>query len=86
MISLRASLRIKNHSFTKHILEVLIPLVSGTIKFSGVLRGGFIGEKEVNMSGFVYKTYCRVWVACYPIRFVAKKCLQIMKRVVKNVF
>lgn len=60
--------------------------MSGTIKFSGVLRGGFIGEKEVNMSGFVYKTYCRVWVACYPIRFVAKKCLQIMKRVVKNVF
>ena len=52
----------------------------------GVLRGVFRGEKEVNMSGFVYKTYCRVWVACYPIRFVAKKCLQIMKRVVKNVF
>ena len=52
----------------------------------GVLSGFFRDDRKVNMSGVAYNVYCRVWVACYPIRFVIKKCWMHMKRMVKNVF
>lgn len=51
----------------------------------GVLSGFFRGNKEVDMSGLSYKAYCRIWVSCYPLRFVIKKCRLIMKRMIKRI-
>lgn len=50
----------------------------------GVLSGFFRGNKKVDMSGLTYRIYCRVWVACYPVRCVVKRCWWMMKRVVKK--
>lgn len=50
----------------------------------GVLKGFFRGNKKVDMFGQTYRIYCRVWVACYPVRCVLKRCWRMMKRVVKK--
>lgn len=52
----------------------------------GVLRAFFRDDKEINMNGVGYRLYCRVWVAMYPLRVIAKKCWFGLKRMVKHVF
>lgn len=40
----------------------------------GVLTGVYRGSKKVNMDGWRYQSYARVWCALYPVR---KKYLQV---------
>lgn len=38
----------------------------------GVLAGFYRDGKEVDMNGWKYQLYCRVWVALYPVRYAGK--------------
>lgn len=39
----------------------------------GVLTGFYRGNKQVNMEGWKYKLYVRVWCAVFPIRKILKR-------------
>ena len=39
----------------------------------GKLEGFYRGEQPISINGFVYKLYCRIWVALYPVRCLLKK-------------
>ena len=39
----------------------------------GVMTGFYRGSKKVNMEGFGYKAYVRVWCALYPVRKIYKR-------------
>ena len=39
----------------------------------GVMTGFYRGAKKVNMEGFGYKAYVRVWCALYPVRKIYKR-------------
>ena len=47
----------------------------------GVLSEVIRGSKQVNMNGVGYKCYCRIWVACYPVRYIVKLIYMLLKRV-----
>lgn len=47
----------------------------------GVLVGFYRGSKQVNMDGWRYRLYVRVWCALYPIRRIWKRMLGIAVRV-----
>ena len=51
----------------------------------GVLTGFRRGEKEINMKGTGYRSYCRVWVAMYPIRYLAGSVYLMIKRIRKRI-
>ena len=46
----------------------------------GVLTGFYRGNKQVNMEGFGYKLYVRVWHAIFPVRKVLKRVRGICAR------
>ena len=50
----------------------------------GVLSGFYRENHVVDMSGWGYRLYCRVWVAVYPVRFVLKWTWINGKKVVKR--
>ena len=50
----------------------------------GVLDGFYRDGKEVDMNGWKYRLYSRVWVALYPVRYVVKLFAYGVKKIVKN--
>ena len=50
----------------------------------GVLDGFCRDGKEVDMNGWKYRLYSRVWVALYPVRYVVKLFAYGVKKIVKN--
>lgn len=38
----------------------------------GVLAGVVRGEKKLDLQGWKYRWYCRIWVGIYPLRCAAK--------------
>lgn len=46
----------------------------------GVLTGFYRDDKKIDMDGFWYKAYSRIWVFCYPVRRTWKR----MKRRIKG--
>lgn len=53
-------------------------------KIIGVLTGFYRGNKMVNMDGFGYKAYVRIWHALYPIRYVFWRGKGILRRILKG--
>ena len=47
----------------------------------GVLTGFYRGSKQINMDGFGYKLYVRVWCRLYPIRRVYGRMRRIAVKV-----
>lgn len=47
----------------------------------GVLTGFYRGSRQVNMDGWKYKAYVRVWCAMYPVRKVCKRVLGVCRRI-----
>ena len=39
----------------------------------GKMEGFYRGERQISLDSFLYKFYCRIWVALYPIRYLMKK-------------
>lgn len=39
----------------------------------GVMTGFYRGEKKIDMDGFSYKAYVRIWCALYPLRVIGGK-------------
>lgn len=54
-------------------------------KILGVLTGFYRGSKYVDMNGWKYKCYSRVWVAIYPIRRVYKGVKNLVVRVLRKI-
>ena len=50
----------------------------------GVLDGFYRDGKEVDMNGWKYRLYSRVWVALYPVRYMVKLFAYGVKKIVKN--
>lgn len=50
----------------------------------GVLREFYRDGKKIDMNGWKYKAYCRIWVAAYPVRYVGKLLIYGVKKVVKT--
>lgn len=51
----------------------------------GVLTGFYRGNKQVNMGGFPYRAYVRVWYALYPLRRCAMHARVLAGRVKRRV-
>lgn len=51
----------------------------------GVLTGFYRGDKQVNMDGFPYRAYVRVWYALYPLRRCAMHARALAGRVKRRV-
>ena len=51
----------------------------------GVMTSLVRNGKEINLSGFGYKLYVRVWCALAPIRIICKRIVGAMKSVVKKI-
>ena len=51
----------------------------------GVLNGFYRDNKEIDMNGIGYRSYCRLWVALYPIRYIIKRLGMFARTVVKKV-
>jgi len=47
----------------------------------GVLTGFYRGSKQINMDGFGYKLYVRVWCRLYPIRKIYGRMRRVAVRV-----
>lgn len=47
----------------------------------GVLTGFYRGDKKVNMDGFGYKCYSRIWPFLYPVRKLYAKMKAMLRRV-----
>lgn len=47
----------------------------------GVLTGFYRGSKQVNMDGWRYKLYARVWCKTFPLRRLRGCVLRVMSRV-----
>lgn len=54
-------------------------------KILGVLTGFYRGDKQINMDGFAYKLYSRLWVAIYPLRRVLMRIRLLIVKVVKRI-
>ena len=50
----------------------------------GVLRGFYRDGKKIDMNGWKYHLYCRVWVALYSVRYAVKLVVYGMKKVAKT--
>ena len=51
----------------------------------GVLRGCYRDGKEVDMNGWKYRLYCRVWVTMYPIRYALMRMRSVAGGLVRKV-
>lgn len=51
----------------------------------GVMTSLVRNGKEINLNGFGYKLYVRVWCALAPIRIICKRIVGAMKSVVKKI-
>lgn len=51
----------------------------------GVLSGLVRGERTVDLNGWRYRLYCRIWVALYPVRYVWMRLKIMGKKVLKKV-
>jgi hypothetical protein len=51
----------------------------------GVLTGFYRGSKQINMDGFGYKLYVRVWCRLYPIRKIYGRMRRIAVKVWRKV-
>lgn len=51
----------------------------------GVLSGVVRGEQTIDLNGWKYRLYCRVWVALYPVRYVWMYLKITGKKTVKKV-
>ena len=47
----------------------------------GVLSGIVRGEKGIDLQGWKYRWYCRIWVGIYPLRYAAKRVKMIAGRI-----
>jgi len=47
----------------------------------GVLTGFYRGSKQINMDGFGYKLYVRVWCRLYPIRKIYGRMRRVAVRI-----
>lgn len=50
----------------------------------GVLSEFIRGEKEVDLNSIEYKSYCRIWVATYPVRYLLKIGYILLKKLLKG--
>lgn len=50
----------------------------------GVLSEFIRGEKEVDLNSRGYKSYCRIWVAIYPVRYLLKMGYILLKKLLKG--
>ena len=41
------------------------------------------GEKRISVESFPYRVYCRVWVLLYPLRKLAKRAKNFLRRLLK---
>lgn len=51
----------------------------------GVLTGFYRGSKQINMNGWMYKTYVNVWVFLFPLRKIAKLGRRIAAKVWRKI-
>ena len=52
----------------------------------GGLTGFYRGEKPVDMNGWRYKVYVRIWCFLFPLRYIYKKGKSIVKKIVKGIY
>lgn len=50
----------------------------------GVLSEFIRGEKKVDLNSIRYKSYCRIWVATYPVRYLLKTGYILLKKLLKG--
>ena len=51
----------------------------------GVMTSLVRGGKEIDLNGFWYRLYVRVWCALAPVRVVCKRFVALLKRIVKKI-
>lgn len=51
----------------------------------GVLSEVIRGEKKIDLNGWKYRLYCRVWVGAYPVRYVGMVLMETAKKVLRKV-
>lgn len=52
----------------------------------GLLAECYRDDKKINLDGFWYKAYSRIWCMIYPLRFLYKKCRRIVTQLFKLLF
>ena len=75
------NLIVKERVKDEEILGVLSEFYRNPKNIGTTSAKSFENAKPVDMNGFKYKLYVRVWHYSFPIRFVYKKCRHLLGRI-----